>query len=121
MKKQSAKYVDGFVIVIKKDKLAAYKKLARVAEKVWYKHGALDYKECVGDDLNIEWGLPFTKLTKCKEDETVLFSFITYKTKAHRNAVNKKVMADPDMQCDNQEMPFEMKKMAFGGFKVLVG
>ena len=115
-------YVDGFVIPIPKSKLAVYKKMAKLGAKIWRDHGALDYYECVGDDLNIQGIVPFGKLAKLKPNETVIFSWIVYKSKAHRNQVNKKVMKDPRMQSypTYPEMPFNPKRMAFGGFKVLV-
>jgi uncharacterized protein YbaA (DUF1428 family) len=114
-------YVDGFVIPIQKKNLAAYKRLAKMAGKVWKKYGALDYKECVGDDLAVRYGLPFSKLSKLKTGETVVFSFIVYKSKAHRDQVNKKVMKDPAiLNSMKKGMPFDDKRMAWGGFKVLV-
>jgi uncharacterized protein YbaA (DUF1428 family) len=115
-------YVDGFVIAIPKKNMGAYKKMARVAGKVWKEHGAIDYKECVGDDdLKVKFGLPLTKLAKAKNNETVVFSFIVYKSRAHRDAVNKKVMADPRLaKMMNQPMPFDDKRMSWGGFKVIV-
>ena len=112
-------YVDGFVIPLSKNKLTAYKKMAKLGAKIWREHGALDYYECVGDDLNIKGILPFGKLAKLKANETVIFSWIVYKSKAHRNQVNKNVMKDPRMQ-SYPEMPFNPKRMTFGGFKVLV-
>lgn len=116
-----AKYVDGFVIPIKKTKLKAYKKMASMACKVWMKHGALEYYESVGDDLNMPWGMPFPKMCKLKSGETVIFAFIIYKSKAHRNKVNAKVMKDPQMGAyDGEVMPFDMKRFAVGGFKVFV-
>ncbi len=115
-------YVDGFVIAISKKNLPAYLKMAKKSSKIWMEHGALQYFEAVGDDLNVKMGLPFPKLTKVKEDETVLFSWIVYKSKASRNAVNKKVMKDPRLNdlCNADNMPFEMKRMSYGGFKVMV-
>ncbi len=113
-------YVDGFVIVIKKSKLSVYKKMAELGRKLWMEHGALDYYECVGDDLNVKWGLPFKKLSKAKSGDAVVFSFITFKSKAHRNLVNKKVMGDPRMNCDADQIPFDMKRFSYGGFKVLL-
>ncbi len=117
-------YVDGFVIPIKKKNLAAYKKMAALGGKVWMKHGALQYFECVGDDLKsaAKWKcVPFYTLAKAKADETVVFSFIIYKNKAHRNSVNAKVMKDPAMHPEGMKnMPFDMKRMAVGGFKVMV-
>lgn len=117
-----AGYVDGFVLVVPKKNLNAYRAMAAKAGKVWRKHGALDYKECIGDDLNSKWStLKFPKMAKAKPGEIVVFSYILYKSKAHRDSVNAKVMKDPFMdQPKDQPMPFDMKRMAFGGFKVLV-
>ncbi|MFO1347601.1 MAG: DUF1428 domain-containing protein [Pseudomonadales bacterium] len=112
-------YVDGFVIPVPKSKIAAYKKMAKLGAKIWREYGALDYYECVGDDLNIQGVTSFEKFAKLKSDETVIFAWIVYKSKAHRNQVNKKVMQDPRMQ-SCQEMPFSPKRMTVGGFKVLV-
>jgi uncharacterized protein YbaA (DUF1428 family) len=118
---QMANYVDGFVIPIPKNKVAAYKKIAAKAAKVWKKYGAIDYFEAVGDDLKNDMGVSFPKMAKTKPNETVIFSWITYKSKAHRNAVNKKVMKDPWVNSfDPSKMPFDHRNMAFGGFKVLV-
>ncbi len=116
------KYVDGFVIVVPKEKLSAYKKDAKFGAKLWMKYGALDYKECIGDDLNAEWiKFTFPKMTKLKEDEVVVFSYITFESKAHRNKVNKLVMSDPSMQgMEDKEMPMDMKRFAYGGFKIIV-
>ncbi len=114
-------YVDGFVLVVPKKNTKAYEKMARLGGKVWTKHGALQYFECRGDDLNIKHiHLTFPKLTKLKSNETVYFSFIIYKSRAHRDAVNKKVMADSAMHEGPKKMPFDFKKMAFGGFKTVV-
>ena len=113
-------YVDGFVIPVPKKQLAAYKKISAKAGKIWKEFGALDYKECVGDDLKIKWGTPFPKLAKAKAGETVVFSWITYKSKAQRDKINAKVMADPRLKMDGQAMPFDMKRMTYGGFKVFV-
>jgi uncharacterized protein YbaA (DUF1428 family) len=122
MKTNSKRYVDGFVIPIKKKNLRAYKKMATWGCKTWMKHGALDYYECAGDDLKTEWGLTFPKMCKLKSDETAIFAFIVFKSKSHRNAVNAKVMKDPAMSgaMQNVPMPFSMTRFAFGGFKVLV-
>jgi uncharacterized protein YbaA (DUF1428 family) len=116
------KYVDGFVLVVPTKKLKAYYAMAKKGSKVWRKYGALDYKECVGDDLKTPMGLPFPKLTKIKSNESVVFSFIVYKSKAHRDQVNAKVMKDPWIagMANNKEMPFDLKRMSYGGFKVLV-
>ena len=115
-------YVDGFVLPVPKRNLAAYRKMAKLAAKVWKDHGALDYQECVGDDLKIPGMYSFPKLAKAKPGETVFFSYITYRSKAHRNGVNAKVMKDPRLlaYC-GKEMPFDMKRMAYGGFKQFVG
>lgn len=113
-------YVDGFVLVVPKKKLAAYTKMARLAGKVWREHGALDYRECVADDLKVKFGLPFTKMVKVKPGETIMFSYIVYKSRSHRDKVNAKVMADPRMQEPPKDIPFDMKRMAYGGFKTIV-
>lgn len=117
-------YVDGFVIPILKKNIPAYIKMAKVGGKIWKKHGALDYKECIGDDLKkTKWSLSFTAMAKAKPNETVVFSYILFKSKAHRNQVNAKVMKDPAMDPDKYkdvEMPFDMKRMGYGGFKVIV-
>jgi uncharacterized protein YbaA (DUF1428 family) len=115
-------YVDGFVIVIPKKNLAMYKKMAKVGCKVWMELGALAYHECVGDDLKVKMGVPFPKLVKAKASETVIFSWIVYKSKAERNKINAKVMKDPRLAnlCDPNNMPFSMDRFAYGGFKSLV-
>jgi uncharacterized protein YbaA (DUF1428 family) len=119
-------YVDGFVIPVSRRKLAAYRKMAAAGAKAWKKHGALEYFECAGDDLSPKMpGMKvakFTTLAKAKPGETVVFSFIVYKSKAHRNAVNKKVMKEMDemMKEHPQKMPFDVKRMAYGGFKTIV-
>ena len=118
-----AKYVDGYIIPIKKSNLKLYKKFAVLGRKVWMEHGALDYYECVGDDLNAKWGMPFTKLCKLKAGETVVFAFVVYKSKAERNRVNAKVHKDPRMQPAKGKvvkMPFDMKRFSTGGFKAIV-
>lgn len=116
------KYVDGFVIPMPKKNLPAYKRMASKAGKVWLEHGALEYRECTGDDLNIKMGVPFPRLTKAKKGETVVFSWIVYKSKKHRNSVNAKVMKDPRLEgmMDVNKMPFDMKRMTYGGFNTLV-
>jgi uncharacterized protein YbaA (DUF1428 family) len=116
-----SRYVDGYVIPLKKKDLKLYKKMATVGCKVWMEHGALDYYECVGDNLDLPYGIPFTKLCKLKPDETVIFAYIVYESKAHAKQVLKKVHADPRMNPENfKKMPFEMKKFTAGKFKVLV-
>jgi len=111
-------YVDGFLIPIQKKNLKAYKKMALLGKKTWMKLGALDYKECVGDDLAAKWGTPFPKMMKLKAGETAILAFIVFKSRAHRDRVNAKVMKA--MADAPQEMPFDMKRMAYGGFNVLV-
>lgn len=119
-----AKYVDGFVIPVAKKNIEAYKKMAKLGAKIWKKHGALDYKECMMDDgtpLHVK--LTFPKLTKMKDDETVFFSYIVFKSRKHRDQVNAKVMKDPAMSPENYKdaaMPFDMKRFSYGGFTVEV-
>ena len=113
------RYVDGFVIPVPKKNLKAYLRMARMGAKTWMKYGALDYKECVGDDLESKWGTPFPRLMKLKPGESVVFSYIVFKSRAHRDRVNAKVMKDEKMG-DMKEMPFDIKRMVYGGFKVLV-
>jgi uncharacterized protein YbaA (DUF1428 family) len=116
-----ARYVDGFVLPVPKKHFAAYKKMATLASKVWKQHGAVDYLECVGDDLKIGMGTPFPRAARARKGETVVFSWILYKSKAHRNAVNKKVMKDPRIAAMmNEKMPFDVKRMVMGGFRVFV-
>jgi uncharacterized protein YbaA (DUF1428 family) len=117
-----AQYVDGFVLPVPKKNLAAYRRMAQKASKIWRELGALDYKECVGDDLNVKSGLPFPRAIKSKPTETIVFSYITYKSRAHRDSVNKKIMKDPRIanMCDPKNMPFDCGRMLYGGFKVLV-
>ncbi len=115
-------YVDGFVLVVPKKKVAAYKKLAQLAGKVWMEHGALEYRECMGHDLEGPCGLPFTKLARAKKNENVVFSWIVYKSKAHRDRVNAKVMKDPRLatMCNPKNPPFDMKRTSGGGFTPIV-
>ncbi len=115
-------YVDGYVLPIPKKNMAAYKAMARKASRVWKDHGALSYCEAVGEDLASKFGLPFPKLCKCKPSETVVFSWVVYKSRAHRDAVNAKVMKDPRIakMCDPKNPPFDFKRMAVGGFSIIV-
>lgn len=116
-------YVDGYVIPIKKKNVKAYKKMATIGCKIWMEHGALDYYECIGEDMTAKWGLGFPKMCKLKSDETAVFAFIVYKSKGHRNKVNAKVHKDKRMSPEafaNFTMPFDMKRFAVGGFKTLV-
>jgi uncharacterized protein YbaA (DUF1428 family) len=116
------RYADGFVIPIPKKNLKAYVAIAKKCAKIWHDHGALEYRECVGDDLDVKMGLPFPKVIKVKAGETVVFSWIVYKSRAHRDAVNKKVMNDPRLanMMDPKKMPFDCKRIIYGGFKILV-
>ena len=114
-------YVDGFVMVVPKKNVKAYTKVAKNAGKVWMKHGALQYIECVADDLAPKGVvLTYPKMLKLKSNETAFYSFIIYKSRKHRDAVNKKVMADPEIHKGPKTMPFDMKRMAYGGFKAVV-
>ena len=113
-------YVDGFVIPVPKSKLAAYRSIAKKAAKIFKEHGALSYYECAGDDLKPSFGLPFPKLVKPKANETIVFSWVVYASKAARNRANKAVMADDRMHLAPEDMPFDVKRMAYGGFKVIV-
>jgi uncharacterized protein YbaA (DUF1428 family) len=114
-------YVDGFVMVVPTKKLAAYRRMAQAACKVWMKHGAIDYYECVGDDMKVKCGKPFPRITGLKKDESVVFSWIVYKSREARKKVNAKVMKDKAMKkMMKSPMPFDPKKMTYGGFKVLV-
>jgi len=114
------RYVDGFVIPVPKKNLKAYVRMARVGKEVWLKHGALDYKECVGEDLKTKWGMPFSRMMKLKPGETVVFSYIVFKSRVHRDRVNAKVMKEMEKMGDMKEMPFDAKRMVYGGFKVMV-
>jgi uncharacterized protein YbaA (DUF1428 family) len=115
-------YVDGFVVPVPKKKLAAYKRMAQKAGRIWREHGALDFVECVADDVKPGKVTSFPQSVKLKAGETVVFSFITYKSRAHRDSVNKKVMSDPRLKdmMDPKAMPFDGKRMIYGGFKALV-
>ena len=113
-------YVDGFVLAVPRDKLAAYKKIARKAGKVWREHGALAYVECLGDDVPFGKLTSFPRAVKAKDGENVVFAWIVYKSRAHRDAVNKKVMADRRMKMDMSTMPFDGKRLIYGGFKTML-
>jgi uncharacterized protein YbaA (DUF1428 family) len=115
-------YVDGYVIPVPKKHLKAYEKMAKAGARVWMDHGALSYNESVGEDLNVKFGMPFPKAIKTKAGETIVFSWIVYKSRAHRDAVNAKCMKDPRLAnlCDPKKMPFDPKRMCVGGFKVFV-
>ena len=117
-----ARYVDGFIIPVPRNKIADYRRLAQKAGRVWREHGALDFVECVADDVKPGKLTSFPQSVKLKKNETVMFSWITYKSRAHRDRVNKKVMADPRLNdmMKGKTMPFDGKRMIFGGFSVLV-
>lgn len=113
-------YVDGFVVPVPKANLAAYRKLARKAGKIWMEHGALAYHECVADDVKPGKVTSFPQAVKLKDDETVLFSWIVYKSRRDRDRINKLVMADPRLKMDANAMPFDGTRMFWGGFKEIV-
>lgn len=115
-------YVDGFVVPVPKRKLAAYRRMALVGARVWRDHGALDYHECVGDDVPFGKRTSFPRAVKLKPGETVVFSWIVYRSRAHRDRVNAKVMKDPRLakMMPPYPVPFDMRRMFFGGFKTLV-
>jgi uncharacterized protein YbaA (DUF1428 family) len=116
------RYVDGFVVPVRKKNVKAYCRMSQQAGKVWRRLGALEYLECVGDDLAVKFGLPFAKLARLRRGETVFFSVIVYRSRAHRDRVNAKVMKDPKIQdmMKGRKMPFDIKRMSYGGFKALV-
>ena len=118
-------YVDGFLLPVPKKNLTAYARMSKQAGKVWREHGALEYKECAGDDVEIKkkgMGVAFPRLLRLKRGEVPVFAFIVYKSRAHRDRVNAKVMADPRIRgmMNDEKMPFDVKKMAYGGFRVIV-
>ena len=117
-----AHYVDGFVIPLPKANLNTYRRLAQKAGRVWKDHGALEFRECVGDDLSVEMRLSFPRGIKTKPGETVLFSYIVFKSRAHRDRVNTRVMKDPRLakMMDPKAVPFDTKRMMYGGFKTIV-
>lgn len=115
-------YVDGYIVPVPLENLQTYRRLAQRAAKVWREHGALEYKECVGDDLDVKHVMPFTKRIKLKDGETMILAWVVFKSRAHRDEVNAKVMKDPRLakMMDPKMMPFDTKRMLYGGFKVLV-
>ena len=116
------RYVDGFVLPVPKKNVQAYRRIARKAGKIWREHGALEYRECAADDVKMGKLTSFPRSVKLKRNETVFFSWIVYKSRAHRDRVNAKVMKDPRIaaMCDPRSMPFDVKRMVYGGFKILV-
>lgn len=117
------RYVDGYVLPVPKKNLRAYRKLAEKGGKIWKKHGALEYVECVSNDMKPMPGiLPFPKMVKPKKGEVIVFSYVVFKSKSHRNKVNAKVMNDPQLSAgmDPKKMPFDCRRMAYGGFTTMV-
>lgn len=117
-----SRYVDGFVLPVPKANLAAYRRMARKAGKVWREHGALEYIECVADDIKPGKHTSFPQSVKLKPDETVVFAYVVYKSRAHRDRVNAMVMKDPRLasMMDPKALPFDGKRMFWGGFKPIV-
>jgi len=116
------RYVDGFVLPMPKKNIRSYLEMARLGAKVWRDHGALEYRECLGDDLNVKTGRSFPRGIRVKSGETVVFAWIVFKSRAHRDRVNAKVMKDPRLasMMHLKSMPFDVKRMLYGGFKVVV-
>lgn len=116
------RYVDGYVLPVPKKNMATYRRIAQKAGKIWREHGALEYRECVGEDLKVKWGAPFPKQMKVKPGETVVFSWVVFKSRKDRDRVNAKVMKDPRLAAtmDASAMPFDCKRMVYGGFNVMV-
>lgn len=116
-------YVDGFLLPVKESGLKTYRRMAEWGRKTWIKHGALDYKECLGDDLTAKWGLPYRRMLKLKKGETVVFAFIVFKSRAHRDRVNALVMKEMASSKEKMpaEMPFDVKRTGYGGFQTIVG
>jgi uncharacterized protein YbaA (DUF1428 family) len=119
-RQRMASYVDGFVIPVPKKNIPAYLKMARMGARIWKEHGALEVFECVGDDLEPKFGVPFPRAIRTRAGETVVFSWILYKSRASRDRVNAKVMKDKRMATPPKKMPFDVKRMIFGGFSVPV-
>ena len=114
------RYVDGYVLPIPRKKVKEYRRLAAKAARIWRDHGALEYRECIGEDLKPKWGVPFTKRVQVRPGETVVFSWVVFRSRAHRDRVNAKVMSDPRLADAGETMPFDMKRMVYGGFEELV-
>jgi uncharacterized protein YbaA (DUF1428 family) len=115
-------YVDGFVLAVPKKNMQLYRNIAQKAGKIWREYGALQYVEAVGDDLDVKFGVSFARMMKVKAGETVVFSWIVFKSRAHRDRVNAKVMKDQRMtkMMEKGPMPFDVKRMVYGGFKFIV-
>jgi uncharacterized protein YbaA (DUF1428 family) len=115
------KYIDGYVLPVPKKKVRAYRRLAEKTGKIWREHGALEFRECIGDDLNVKMLVPFPRVVKPKPGETIFFSWIVFKSRAHRDRVNAKVWKDPRLgSMDMKAMPFDAKRTLYGGFKAVV-
>jgi uncharacterized protein YbaA (DUF1428 family) len=114
------RYVDGFVLPVPKRNLPAYRRMSRKAGRIWREHGALEYRECAGEDLAVKFGVPFPKTLKLKAGETVVFAWVVFKSRAHRDRVNGKVMEDPRLARLAVKPLFDVKRMLYGGFEVLV-
>ena len=115
-------YVDGFVLPVPTKHLKLYRSIAQKAGKIWREYGAVQYVEALADDMDVKFGKSFPQMVKPKPGETIIFSWIVYKSRAHRDKVNAQVMADPRLKkmMEKSKMPFDMKRMAYGGFKYLV-
>jgi uncharacterized protein YbaA (DUF1428 family) len=116
---KTGKYVDGFVVPVPKKNIDAYKAVAEKAGKVWKKHGALEYVECIADDVKPGKVTSFPQAVKLEDDEVVVFSWIVYPSRQERDKINAAVMSDPDLKMDPKSMPFDTMRMFFGGFDVL--
>jgi uncharacterized protein YbaA (DUF1428 family) len=116
------RYVEGFVVPVPKRQIEAYRRMAQKAGRVWREHGALEFRECAGDDLKVKMGVSFPRAVRLKSGETVMFSWIVFKSRAHRDRVNAKVMKDSRLKdmMDPKSMPFDARRMVYGGFNVLV-
>ncbi len=116
------RFVDGFVLPVPRKNMAAYRRMARIASRIWRDHGALEYRECVADGPPEPCGVPFAEGIRCRRGETVVFAWIVYRSRAHRDRVNAKVMKDPRIagMAPGAKMPFDIKRMLYGGFRVFV-
>jgi len=116
------RYVDGYVLPLPKKNIKTYRRIAQQASKVWRDHGALEYRESIGEDLRSKWGTPFPRSLKTKPSETVVFAWVVFKSRAHRDRVNAKVMKDPRIAKMMEKNPtlFDVKRMRYGGFKIVV-
>lgn len=115
-------YVDGFLVPLPKRSVAAYRRMSLRASRIWMEYGALDYRECVGDDLKVKGMASFPHTVRARAGETVVFSWITYRSRAQRDRVNKLIMKDPRLAAmmEGKAMPFDVRRMRYGGFRVIV-